>query len=162
MTLKHKYRHILIGFEKYSFSEQTINAFDPEFEMVLNDRDACQNCDGKVCRSWLNQDCSDWYRHLKTRQEKCNNNCYPQASRKYYALWHKGSTTNKPSFAVFRCPGTAERKEQIVAAMTSLIKDSYAKQQHRSAPLSNGSAWQNNAEQKQGEVPRVHHHQMEN
>ena len=119
MSFKHKYRNVLIGFEKYSFSEQVVSALEPDFEMALHDYNACQNCDGKACRSHLNHSCSDWYRHQKTREEKCNEPCYPQTFRGYYALWHKGSRDGRPVFAAFACPGLVERREQIVAALIS-------------------------------------------
>lgn len=119
MSFKHKYRNVLIGFEKYSFSEQVVSALEPDFEMALHDYNACQNCDGKACRTWLNHSCSDWYRHLKTREEKCNEACYPQTFRGYSALWYKGSRDGRPGFAVHPCPGVAVRREQIVAALTS-------------------------------------------
>lgn len=119
MSLKHKYRNVLIGFEKYSFSDKAIDVFEPDFEMALHDYNACQNCDGKACRTWLNHQCSDWYRHLKTREGKCNETCYIQTFRGYYALWHKGIRDGRPAFTVLACPGVVERREQIVAALTS-------------------------------------------
>lgn len=118
--LKFKYRQVLIGFEKYSFSEQVIRQFEPDFELALHDYEACQDCEDALCKTSLNYKCSDWYKHLKAKTEKCNDKCYPQVFRGYYALHHKGcSMYNRPTFAVFRCPGPAERKQQILRALMS-------------------------------------------
>ena len=119
-SLKFKYRSVLVGFEKYSFSEQDIRLREPDFEQVLHDYNACENCEGTLCKTSLNYKCSDWYKHLKAKTEKCNDKCYPQVFRGYYALSHKGcSLYQKPSFAVYPCPGVVERKEQIIQAMMS-------------------------------------------
>lgn len=119
--LKFKYRQVLIGFEKYSFSEQVIRQFEPDFELALHDYEACQDCEDALCKTSLNYKCSDWYKHLKAKTEKCNDKCYPQVFRGYYALHHKGcSMYNRPAFAVFPCPGVVERKEQIIQALVSV------------------------------------------
>ena len=118
--LKVKYRKILIGFERYSFTEKQIYEARHEFEMALADFEACHKCDGSLCRTGLNYRCSNPYWHQACKHP-CTDECYPSPQfRGYYGLWHKGCRSeNRPIFAVHECPGSAERKEQILERMTS-------------------------------------------
>lgn len=116
-SLKVKYREALIGFEQYSFTEEQIYEERYEFDLVLKDLKACKECDGELCRTITNHRCSNPYYH---QFKPCTDECYPLKFRGYYALWHKGCRQEgRPVFALFPCPGPAERKELLLERVTS-------------------------------------------
>lgn len=119
MNLKHQFQEVLTGFEKYSWDEQVIKRHAGDFETALKDLQACKKCEG-VCKTDFNHACSSWFEHFKLGRP-CTDECYPEKFRGYYALNKIGCAAyNLPSFKVFRCPGRAQRLEQIVQTMTSL------------------------------------------
>lgn len=118
-SLKNKYREVLIGFERYSFTEAQIYEARHEFEAALADFRACHGCEGDICRTSVNYRCSDPYWHQQCGNP-CTEECWPQHFRGYYGLWHRGCRIQeRPVFAVHKCPGSAERKEQILERLTS-------------------------------------------
>lgn len=117
-SLKLKYRELLIGFERYSFTEQQIYEARHEFEQALQDLRACQDCDGELCRTMNNHKCSNPYWHQQ-QGKPCTDACYPLRNRAYYALHHRGCAMyGRPSFAVHMCPGAVERKEELLGKST--------------------------------------------
>ncbi len=117
-SLKLKYHEVLIGFERYSFTEQQIYEARHKFELALGDLRACQNCDGELCRTMNNHKCSNPYRHHQ-RGRPCTDACYPLRNKAYYALEHRGCTMyERPTFAVHLCPGALERKEELLGKRT--------------------------------------------
>lgn len=113
-SLKSRYREVLIGFERYSFTEKQVFEARHEFELALHDLAACQNCTGELCKTMNNHRCSNTYWHQQ-RGQPCTDACYPLRNRAYYALNHRGCTTyERPTFAVHLCPGPVERKEQLL------------------------------------------------
>lgn len=117
-SLKVKYREVLIGYERYSFTEEQIYEERYEFDLALKDLKACEECDGELCRTITNHRCSNPYYH---QFKPCTDECYPLNLnfRGYYALWHKGCRQEgRPVFAVHLCPGPAERKEQLLRKRT--------------------------------------------
>jgi len=119
MSLKNKYWDVLVGFEKYSFSDEQINLNQSCFETALSDLKACEACDGSLCKTSINHRCSNPYCHV-TKGNPCTDECYPQELRGYYALWHKGCRDYKRAvFAVFACPGVECRKEQLLERLVA-------------------------------------------
>ncbi len=117
-SLKAKYREVLIGFERYSFTEEQIYEADRDFELAAADLEACQECDGELCKTIVNHRCSNPYWH-QLRGNHCTDDCYPLQNRAYYALEHKGCTMyGRPTFAVHMCPGPLERKEELLGKKT--------------------------------------------
>lgn len=117
-SLKSKYFELLIGFERYSFTDAQIYEARYEFEQALDDLEACKRCDGETCRTSLNYKCCNPYWHQQ-RGNACTAECYPLTFRGYYGLWQKGCRTQeKPVFTVHKCPGPAERKEQLLEIKT--------------------------------------------
>lgn len=117
-SLKLKYHEVLIGFERYSFTEQQIYEARHEFELALQDLRACQNCTGELCRTMNNHRCSNPYQHHQ-HGRPCTDACYPLRNRAYYALEHRGCTMyERPTFAVHLCPGALERKEELLGKRT--------------------------------------------
>jgi len=117
-SLKAKYREVLIGFEKYSFSEEQIRVNEGYFESALRDLEACQECDGSICRTTVNHRCARPYLHHEDIR-RCGDECFGN-ERAYIALYRAGCATYKaPVFAVHLCPGAAERKRQILEAITA-------------------------------------------
>lgn len=100
-SLKAKYREVLIGFERYNFTEEQIYEADRDFELAAADLEACKACDGESCKTMVNHHCDN------------------PGHRAYYALWHKGCRTyGRPTFAVHMCPGPLERKEELLRKKT--------------------------------------------
>ena len=119
-SLKQKYRDVLVGFEKFSFTEgQILNSLG-EFDAALKDLQACKECDGgEICRTTINYKCAHPYWHTEG-QGKCRDECYPGKQRMYYALYKLACEKYQmPMFAFFYCPGVAQRKEQILNAMVA-------------------------------------------
>jgi len=118
-TLKTIYREVLIGFERYSFTEEQVRLNEGDFESALNDLQACKECDGEICRTTVNYRCKRPHRHYENRH-RCGDECYPGTDRAYIALYHAGcAVNNAPVFAVHRCPGVTERKKMILDAITA-------------------------------------------
>ena len=117
-SLKTRYREILIGFERYSFTEEQIYETRHDFELALHDLAACKACDGEICKTMNNHRCSNSYWHHQ-KGRPCTDACYPLRNRAYYALDHRGCNTyERPTFAVHLCPGPLERKEQMLGKKT--------------------------------------------
>ncbi len=119
MTLKHDFWELLLGFESYSWDEETIKLNYGDFSNALFDLKACKECDGTICRTSLNHRCSDMFSHIKLKQP-CTDACFPQHIRGYTALSKKGCAQyKKPSFVVVRCYKHVERQDKIAEAMMS-------------------------------------------
>ncbi len=118
MSLKNKYREVLTGFERYSFTEQQIFEARHDFNLAAQDLQACQECNGELCRTIINHQCANPYRHA-AKDRPCTDDCYPLRNRAYYALDHRGCNMyERPTFAVYLCPGPLERKEQMLGKKT--------------------------------------------
>ena len=116
-SLKIKYREVLVGYEKYSFTEEQLREAEFDFELALPDLKACQACNGDLCRTIINRNCNNPYWHA-VNARPCTDECYPLTMRAYYGLHHEGcGTYERPSFAVNKCPGVEKRKEQLVGQM---------------------------------------------
>lgn len=114
------YRKVLAGFEKYSFTEKQLKQVESELEIAHLDLEACENCDGEYCMTSINHKCRNSYMHQVKKTGICDVDCYPQQFRGYYGLQHKGCRMyDRPSFAVYQCPGIEERKTMIINGMTS-------------------------------------------
>ena len=96
-TLKSQYREILIGFEEFSFSEQQISEYLSDFRAAEHDYKRCLHC-----------------RVGTSAAMHCSTFVGDARAKGYYALDRKGcSMYKRPSFAVHKCPGPVERREQI-------------------------------------------------
>ena len=117
--IKNKYWIALAGFEKYAFTDEQIRLAEGSLGSAIEDIAACENCDGETCMTSINHRCRNRYLHFITRTGKCDENCYPEQFRGYYGLHHAGCRLySGPSFAVHRCPGPEERKQQIITSRT--------------------------------------------
>lgn len=117
-SLKNRYREVLMGFERYSFTEAQIYEARHEFELALKDLKACKVCEGELCKTMNNHRCSNSYWHHQ-KGRPCTDACYPLRNQAYYALDHRGCNTyERPTFAVHLCPGTLERKEELLGKKT--------------------------------------------
>lgn len=111
--LRHRYRHLLNGFEHFGFTEeQLVKAIGP-FENCLLDMKSCQECDGRICKTTANRKSkTDW----ATGEFLGWDYSKQDGGRYFYALHPEGTALYKePTFALFKCPGVVERKEQIFA-----------------------------------------------
>ena len=112
--LREKYRDLLVGFEKFSFTEEQILAAIGEFDLALSDLRTCEACDGDICKTVNNHRCKHLYWHT-LGPGKCDEKCYPQRGQMFYALYKSACASYKmPIFAMFECPGVAERKEELL------------------------------------------------
>lgn len=119
VSLKTKFYKVLLGFERYSFTDEQIRAAIYDFEQALRDLKACQECEGDICKTSVTHQCSNPYWH-SLEGNSCTDECYHKTFRAYCALNHKGCRLyGQPTFAILRCPGVEERKEQILESMTS-------------------------------------------
>lgn len=118
-SLKQKFSDILARFERYSFSEEQLRDREPDLEMAAYDLAACRACTGGMCKTSLNRDCSNPYRH-KVQGEPCGDECYKLNVCGWYALDHRACIMyERPSFAVYKCPGHIERKAQLSSVRQS-------------------------------------------
>jgi len=102
VTYKEKYREILIGFEKFSFTEEQLKNGEGMLDHVLADRRACEKCDGENCLTSVN----DPYSQVQWRG--------------YQGLCVKSAHIyGRPVEIVYPCPGPDVRKRQILDAMTA-------------------------------------------
>ena len=103
---KERFNEVLIGFESFSFTEQQIKECLPDFETVLRDYKCCLYC--KVGRD----------------KAQCMTSVGDGSYRGYFGLSKKGcSMYGQPSFAVHKCPGPVERREQIAKVKTARRED---------------------------------------
>ena len=118
--MKMKYHRALVGFEKYSWTEEQLALVEPDLQIVLKDIEACTNCDGDLCRADINHHCINNYWH-KECGHPCGPECYSpdHNDRRYYALWHPACDKDNIGFAFFPCPGPAERKEKLLESITA-------------------------------------------
>ena len=109
--LRERYKHILAGFESFKFTDEQLSLKYFIFEHARLDMESCLKCDGTICKTWVNR-----REKLDPRREFTGYDYTKQQGKYYYALQPKACAAYKmPSFAVFKCPGVAVRKEQIFA-----------------------------------------------
>lgn len=115
--LKIKYREVLAGFEKHSFTADQVEQNEPDFALSLADSNACQTCAGDLCKTMINHRCNKPHWH-NMQGRPCTDECYPLSMRGYYGLHYEGCRDyEKPSFAVHKCPGAEVRKKKLVEQM---------------------------------------------
>jgi len=117
MNPKLKYREVLIGFEHYSFSEDDIRLDQALFDAALHDVLACARCDGMNCRTYGNV---RWRRNARPYEPDVEYIDGPRMyvalssrSIEFYATKNGKGTTYRPHFAMYHCPGVAERKRWL-------------------------------------------------
>ena len=111
--LKARFEHLLAGFESFKFTNEQIRFKRFSFEHARLDMESCLKCNGTICKTWVNR-----REKIDPRTRELSGYDYEnQHGRKYYyALHPKACAVYKsPSFAVFKCPGVAVRKEQLFA-----------------------------------------------
>lgn len=123
MSIKKEFQEVLIGFEKYSFTEEQLAVVRNQLEMVAHDLAACKHCNG-TCMTTINHRCVNSYYHNEKKTAKCDKECYSNEYAGYYGLHHAGCRIYQfPTFAVYRCPGASDRKKAIMDNMTSKRQD---------------------------------------
>ncbi len=116
--LKIEHREVLIGFEKFSFTEDQLKDTESDFQMAQHDLRICQECDGESCMTSINYKCINPFWHQVQKQAKCGPACYESNFQGYYALHKTGCALyDRPAFAIYRCPGAEARKQEILEAM---------------------------------------------
>lgn len=107
-TLKETFRNVLIGFERFSFTEEQIRQYADDFEWALEDYYSC-----KACKVGLDP------------EAKCRSHTgrVKKGTPGYYSLYWIGCELYKrPSFAMTICgdPELAlKRKRKIAESMLS-------------------------------------------
>lgn len=96
MDYKRKYREILCGYERYSFSEEVLKRNEGMLDCILLDRQACERCDGEHCLTTIN---SPYAKQWKGYRDLCHK------SIKLY---------DRPAERVYPCPGPDQRKRDIL------------------------------------------------
>lgn len=102
MSLKNRFREVLVGFEKFSFSEEQVSEAKYDFEMALTDLEACKKCRGGKCKTTAN---------TKTFVASGGEVVEYYGDMAYYAALHEGDSKyyNRPSFRLFECGGWDKR-----------------------------------------------------
>ncbi len=108
---KHTYRKILVGYEKYNWSDEVLNRHRYDLAMAQHDLDACIACID-TCRTKINHRCKNIFIHAK--RAKCDDDCYPENFRGYWGLCAPACKDEYPGFGMTPCPGVYMRKEEIV------------------------------------------------
>ena len=119
MTLKDKFWSVLVGFEKYNFTEEQIAAYACDFETATFDYNACTVCNGELCRTTINRNCIDPLSHY-AKGGKCSDKCFSPENNihQYYALSHSGCLAyGRPAFAIHGCPGPEAKKGKMLEIM---------------------------------------------
>ncbi len=105
--IKKRYREVLVGFEKFSFSDEQLMASKHDLDLALQDLEICKQCKGGNCRTTAN-----------------TKNYIPPGSNKeftyyggspYYFALHEYDCRfyQQPCFRLFECPGWDQRKVDI-------------------------------------------------
>ena len=112
-TLKQRYQKVLVGFERFSFSEEQLRLYMADFEIALADLAACMEC--KSVQSRLVKSKEDDEHPVTVRDD-----CQGATGHGLYLALHAGDCAKykKPMFRAFPCGGPLARLNAIRTAMT--------------------------------------------